>query len=169
MRPLLRCLLVSFCLASFSYSCSSSKAGISTPLRVAELSGVRYEVIKFDTPVFDNTISIKKDTGKPYRETKSVDSNAFNKMILDNQRIGMLNDSLMLVMMNQLNNENHNLKHEKKELKQDAVISKVQRQSANEYAGFNEAVNKILLCFAICFILLIIIIFILIKLYKKSV
>lgn len=176
MKAAILCLLVAFLIASFSQSCSVTKAGHSILPSVKNYKQPPIEFknsLKFNHPVFVNDSPKKRPTKDSIivnsKIITPVDTTNYNKLMLENQRIGneMTNQILRLLLNKE--KENKNLKVENKILAKKSVLTEDQRQDSISMRAIWEVASYILSLIGFGIILLMIWTYFTVRFFNKKV
>lgn len=172
-RPALASLLIGFMLASFSQSCSLTKASISNylvPVRV-HTDNLRVEPhIKPFEPLFKSNGVL--DTSRRFSHIqemiKIVDTTDYHRLILGNQQLSLLNEKKILELLVNKERENKKLKSVNTVLTRKNVVSVAEKQDAISMTVLWETGKMLLTVGCVIILLLIVQTGIMIWIFKRK-
>jgi len=155
MRPAIYSVLVGIMFASFSQSCSVTKASITRyilPVKLNDLKITPDHTFKYTGMIHYTVAGI--DTNKTLKSFISAKNNQdttnYSRMILDNQQLSLLNEKKILDLLLKKESENKKLKQVVVGLKEKVVITKDEKEDAIGLKAIWDMGNKLLtLCAAI--------------------
>lgn len=161
LRPALFSLFFGFLLASFSQSCSSTKASISKYMSPVRLHTDNLSVKPVFKPLEERSFFIGTlDTpvkNKPLQTVVS-DTTNYNKMILDNQQLSLLNEKKILELLMSKEKENKSLKQTNIKLYKKSEITQEEKENASMMTTLWDFGKYVLFLLMVIIVLLLVII-----------
>lgn len=160
-KPALISLIIGMLLASFSQSCSSTRASISRYITPVRLHTDNLTVKPIFKPIGERLVfSVSLDTPVKDKPSQMVisDTTNYNKMILDNQQLSLLNEKKILELLMSKEKENKSLKQTNIKLYKKSEITQEEKENASMMTTLWDFGKYVLFLLMVIIVLLLVII-----------